>query len=57
MVFALPPNGAPSGVTVMEVLREELERHVEQSHVDLPGERTRHEDMGFGTHKKLEAKR
>jgi len=36
MVFALPPFGAPSSVNVMEVLREELERHVQQTHVDLP---------------------
>jgi hypothetical protein len=36
MVFALPPIGAPSGVKVMEALREELERHVLQSHIDLP---------------------
>jgi hypothetical protein len=36
MVFALPPLGAPSGVKVMEALQEELERHVQQSHVDLP---------------------
>jgi hypothetical protein len=33
MVFALPPILMPSGVNTMEMLREELERHVQQMHM------------------------
>lgn len=36
MVFALPPLPDGSGTTAGEMLREELERHVLQKHVDLP---------------------
>ena len=32
MVFALPPRREPFGVEAMEMLREELERHVQQTH-------------------------
>jgi hypothetical protein len=35
MIFALPAQ--PSGVNVRDVLREELDRHVHQNHIDLPG--------------------
>jgi hypothetical protein len=36
MLFAFSPLVDPSGVKAKEMLRDELERHVQQNHVDLP---------------------
>ena len=36
LVFAFPPLGKGSSVNVKDVLRETLDRHVLQHHVDLP---------------------
>ena len=34
MIFALPPQ--PSGVDLRAMLKEELDRHIQQNHIDLP---------------------
>jgi hypothetical protein len=39
MVFALPPLDEQSGIKAKDTLTEELERHRQQRHVDLPSDR------------------
>jgi hypothetical protein len=36
MVFALPRLSAKFGGNVVQALREEVERHVQQNHINLP---------------------
>jgi hypothetical protein len=38
MVFALPPLDELSGIKAKDTLTEELERHRQQRHVDLPSD-------------------
>jgi hypothetical protein len=36
MIFALPSLHELSGIKAKDILAEELERHVQQRHIDLP---------------------
>jgi len=36
MIFGLPSLDGPSGIKAKDILAEELERHVQQYHIDLP---------------------
>jgi len=38
LVFALSPLDEPSGVKAKDMLRDELERHRQQNHMDLPSD-------------------
>jgi hypothetical protein len=39
IVFAFPPLDEPSDINAKDILAEELDRHVTQSHIDLPSAR------------------
>jgi hypothetical protein len=36
IVFTLSPLDVPSGVNASDILRNELDRHAQQNHIDLP---------------------
>jgi hypothetical protein len=36
MVFAFPPLDEGSGIKAKDILGEELDRHIQQNHIDLP---------------------
>jgi hypothetical protein len=39
MIFALPSLDELSGIKAKDILAEELDRHVQQYHIDLPSSR------------------
>ena len=38
MIFTLSPLDEPPGVKAKDLLQEELDRHIQQKHIDLPSE-------------------